>query len=153
MIKATLVFGLHSDRYEKTKHGWNVSTSAKLWDDASEVLSEVIAENYPSADFYVEWASGESDLKNFTPDGRPLTRYTVTMFVPDSDKAWSMRNTKSVERQLNETFRNKFIYAFGEVDLDYPDGIWCNNCNTLNRTKCKICRGEKIITYESMLND
>lgn len=154
MIKATLVFGLYSDKYEKTKYGWNTSVDKHLWEDATKVLSEVIAENYPSADSYIEWISGsEYDLKNFTPDGRPLTRYTVTMFVPDSDKTWSMKNTKLVEKQLNETFRNKFIYAFGEVDLDYPDGIWCNNCTTMNRKTCKTCKGEKIITYESMLND
>ena len=153
MIKATLVFGLHSDRYKKTEHGWDISVSAKLWDDANKVLSEVIAENYPIADFYVEWASGDSDLKNFTPDGRPLTRYTVTMFIPDTDTTWSMKNIKSVEKQLNETFRNKFTYAFGEIDLEYPDGIWCKNCTTVNRERCKMCKGEKIITYESMLND
>jgi hypothetical protein len=153
MIKATLVFGLHSDRYEKTDNGWNISVGKDLWSDATEALSDVIAENYPSADFYVEWSSGDSDLTNFTTDRRPLTRYTVTMFVPDSDKTWSMKNIKFIERQLNETFRNKFTYAFGEIDLEYPDGIWCKNCTTATKDDCKLCKGEKIITYESMLND
>jgi hypothetical protein len=153
MIKATLVFGLYSDTYKKTEYGWNTSVSKDLWSDATKVLSDVIDENYPNADFYVEWVSGETDLKNFTPDGKPLTKYTVTMFIPDTDTTWSMKNVKFIEKQLNETFRNKFIYAFGEVDLDYPDGIWCNNCTTVNKEHCKICKGEKIITYESMLND
>jgi hypothetical protein len=153
MIKATLVFGLYSDTYQKTEYGWNTSISKNLWSDATKVLSDVIAENYPNADFYVEWVSGDTDLKNFTPDGKPLTRYTVTMFIPNADTTWSMKNVKFVEKQLNETFRNKFIYAFGEVDLDYPDGVWCNNCTAINKKDCKVCKGEKIITYESMLND
>lgn len=163
MIKATLVFGLEADTYKKTITEiagkettlWGMSLSVNLLNDATEVMNEVIAENYPNSKFYVEWISGEGhNLQEYSKEGRPMTKYTVVLFDNDLDGTWSMKNAHSIETQLNETFRNKFVYAYGEVDLNYPDGVWCNVCTKdLSRKECTNCGGEKIITYESLLND
>jgi hypothetical protein len=153
MIKATLVFGLYSDTYQKTDYGWNSQLSAKGLQDAKDVLSDVIAENYPNANFHVDYIIGtEWDLSEYNPEHLPLTRYTVTMFDPDLDKSWSMKNVASIEQQLNESFRNRFMYAFGEVDLDFPDGVWCKICTKVGNKDCTACKGEMVITYESMLD-
>jgi hypothetical protein len=162
MIKATLVFGLESNAYKKTITEidgkettlWNASMDRDLLSDATEIMYEVIAENYPTSNFYVEWVMGEDNLKEYSPEGRPMTKYTVVLFDEDLSGTWNMKNIKSIENQLNETFRNKFVYAFGDIDLDYPDGVWCNACTKdSSRTQCTNCGGEKIITYESLLND
>jgi hypothetical protein len=162
MIKATLVFGLEADTYKKTITEidgkettlWNLSIGKTLLEDATALMYEVIAENYPTSNFYVEWLMGDNDLKEYSPEGRPMTKYTVVLFDEDLSGTWSMKNINSVETQLNETFTNKFVYAYGDVDLDYPDGVWCNSCTKdSSRTQCKNCGGEKIITYESLLND
>jgi len=162
MIKATLVFGLEADTYKKTTtevNGkntdlWNLSVSATLLQEAATTLEQVISENYPDSRFYVEWAMGEDNLKDYSQEGKPMTKYTVVLFDEDLFGTWNMKNIKSIESQLNETFRNKFIFAFGDVDLDYPDGVWCNVCTKdSSRIQCTNCRGEKIITYESLLND
>lgn len=154
MIKATLVFGLYSDTYQKTQYGWNSQLSHNVLKDAQAVLTDVIAENYPNANFHVDYVLGsEWDLSEYNPEHLPLTRYTVTMFDPDLDNSWSMKNVASIEQQLNESFRNRFMYAFGEVDLDFPDGIWCKICTKVGDKDCTACKGEMVITYESMLDE
>jgi len=162
MIKATFVFGLESNTYKKTITEidgkettlWNASMDKDLLEDATKIMYEVIAENYPTSNFYVEWVMGEDHLKEYSPEGKPMTKYTVVLFDEDLSGTWNMKNIKSIENQLNETFRNKFVYAFGDFDLHYPDGVWCNACTKdSSRRQCTNCGGDKIITYESLLND
>lgn len=151
MIKATLHFGLESHNYKKTEYGWNSSQSYAEMKDALKTLEAVISETYPNMYYSATFWSGEDNLSEYSKEGYPMTHYVITLFGP-FDFEWSMKDIQLIENQLNINCPTKFIFAKADVDFDYPDGTWCTACTTLG-SDCKICKGEKIITYESLLND
>ena len=156
MIKATLHFGLESENYKKIdlndgKTGWTCSQSYENMQKAHKILDVVMAENYPTMNYSSTYWTGEDNLSEYSNEGYPMAHYVITLFGT-FDFEWSMKYIQLIENQLNIDCPTKFVFAKADVDFDHPDGVWCTACIQIG-SDCKICNGEKIITYESLLND